>query len=282
MAKSGQSAAWPQMSNAGRGAVRPRVRTGGRLRRGLGRRRPGNCESDLPFQALRIAVNDTRRTRPGLRAALEILRIGGRMAVISFIRSKPKVKQFMPAKCECVCPPDSGVICGKVATLREIARKAVRLGAEWRQPRARPAKLRAAEKLPIGTDITGSSRMKVNVETGDFQAASRSRSAARLPDHTWIVAQVALTLVSARNLQRLHLFEPRIAETEARLRSQKTVHLASAKSTSCGFRANGSPAGSYPQPDRTPPLGLRQPCPARPELVFRVAVPTVETDRNRR
>jgi 16S rRNA (cytosine1402-N4)-methyltransferase len=104
------------------------------------------------FQALRIAVNDELvQLEEGLPAAIEMLRPGGRIAVISFHSLEDRiVKQFLrDGERGCTCPPDFPVcVCGSKPLLRAIQRRAVRPGAEEiaSNPRAASARLRAAVK----------------------------------------------------------------------------------------------------------------------------------------
>jgi 16S rRNA (cytosine1402-N4)-methyltransferase len=104
------------------------------------------------FQALRIAVNDELGAlEAALPAALEMLRPGGRLAVISFHSLEDRiVKQFMRAgERGCVCPPDFPVcVCGHEPVLRALNRKPIRPSAREvaENPRAASARLRAAVK----------------------------------------------------------------------------------------------------------------------------------------
>ncbi len=105
------------------------------------------------FQGLRIAVNDELgEIEAGLRAALSILKPGGRMATISFHSLEDRlVKSFFNVESkDCICPPQQPVCtCGHRATLRIITRRPVRPSDEEvaLNPRARSAKLRVAEKI---------------------------------------------------------------------------------------------------------------------------------------
>jgi 16S rRNA (cytosine1402-N4)-methyltransferase len=105
------------------------------------------------FQALRIAVNDElAQLEAALPAAVEMLRPGGRLAVISFHSLEDRiVKQFMVAGAKgCTCPPDFPVcVCGKEPELRLATRKPVRPStAELdRNPRAASSRLRVAVKV---------------------------------------------------------------------------------------------------------------------------------------
>ena len=105
------------------------------------------------FQALRIAVNDELQSlADALPSALELLRPGGRLAVISFHSLEDRIaKRFLRAKEHgCVCPPDFPICnCGQEAEIRLLGRKAIRPSPRELalNPRAASARLRAAVKL---------------------------------------------------------------------------------------------------------------------------------------
>jgi 16S rRNA (cytosine1402-N4)-methyltransferase len=105
------------------------------------------------FQALRIATNrELERLAVALEQALRILRTGGRLVVISFHSLEDRaVKTFMSREArDCICPPTVPVcVCGHKAVLRSLTRKPIVPGAGEiaRNPRARSAKLRAAERI---------------------------------------------------------------------------------------------------------------------------------------
>ncbi len=105
------------------------------------------------FQALRIAVNgELDSLENGLEAALKALCSGGRLAVISFHSLEDrKVKQFFQRESrDCICPPEQPICtCGHKASIRLITKKAIIPSQEEviGNPRARSAKLRAAEKF---------------------------------------------------------------------------------------------------------------------------------------
>ena len=109
--------------------------------------------STRTFQGLRIAVNDELgEIEAGLLAALMTLKPGGRMATISFHSLEDRlVKSFFNVESkDCICPPQQPVCtCGHRATLRIITRRPVRPSEEEvaRNPRARSARLRVAEKM---------------------------------------------------------------------------------------------------------------------------------------
>src|SRR4051794_13522411 len=104
------------------------------------------------FQALRIAVNDELGLlERALPAALDLLRPGGRLAVISFHSLEDRiVKRFLrDQERGCTCPPDFPIcVCGKEPALRALGRKAVRPRPEEvaANPRSASARLRAAVK----------------------------------------------------------------------------------------------------------------------------------------
>ena len=105
------------------------------------------------FQALRIAVNrELENLERGLHAALAVLRPGGRLAVISFHSLEDRaVKRFMARESrDCICPPHLPTcVCGHRAGLRVVTRRPLRADSAEvdRNPRARSASLRVAEKI---------------------------------------------------------------------------------------------------------------------------------------
>jgi 16S rRNA (cytosine1402-N4)-methyltransferase len=105
------------------------------------------------FQALRIAVNEELDAlQAALTAAMDLLRPGGRLVVLSYHSLEDRiVKRFLQAERRgCVCPPEAPVcVCGRLPRLRLLAPKGlVPSPAEISaNPRARSARLRAAERL---------------------------------------------------------------------------------------------------------------------------------------
>ena len=105
------------------------------------------------FQALRIAVNDELTSlRKALADGTERLKQGGRFSVISFHSLEDRIVKnaFRAGEKGCTCPPDLPVCaCGGKPKLKVITRKPVTPGdAEISDnPRARSAKLRAAERI---------------------------------------------------------------------------------------------------------------------------------------
>ncbi|MGB1250365.1 MAG: 16S rRNA (cytosine(1402)-N(4))-methyltransferase RsmH [Candidatus Promineifilaceae bacterium] len=105
------------------------------------------------FQALRIAVNDELDAlAQGLSAALNLLKPGGRVAVISFhsLEDRYVKRLFRELATECICPPRQPICtCDHKATIRLPHRKAIQPSTEELEfnPRSRSAKLRIAEKI---------------------------------------------------------------------------------------------------------------------------------------
>jgi 16S rRNA (cytosine1402-N4)-methyltransferase len=105
------------------------------------------------FQALRIAVNEELDAlEEGLRAAVDLLRPGGRLVVLSYHSLEDRiVKRFLQAERRgCICPPEAPVcVCGKSPRLRLVTRPSLTPTAAEvaANPRARSARLRAAERL---------------------------------------------------------------------------------------------------------------------------------------
>jgi 16S rRNA (cytosine1402-N4)-methyltransferase len=105
------------------------------------------------FQALRIAVNDELTALAhSLPPALEMLRPGGRLAVISFHSLEDRiVKTFFREQARgCVCPPEFPVcVCGHEPALRILTPKVLRPTPQEiaANPRSASAKLRAAQKV---------------------------------------------------------------------------------------------------------------------------------------
>jgi 16S rRNA (cytosine1402-N4)-methyltransferase len=105
------------------------------------------------FQALRIAVNEELDAlQAGLAAAVDLLRPGGRLVVLSYHSLEDRiVKRFLQAERRgCTCPPEAPVcVCGRQPRLRLLSPKGlVPTEAEiTANPRARSARLRAAERI---------------------------------------------------------------------------------------------------------------------------------------
>ena len=106
------------------------------------------------FQALRIAVNrELANVERVLPQAIEVLAPGGRLAIIAFHSLEDRiVKHFLQRESrDCVCPPEQPVCtCGHRAQVRLVRPFPMRPTADEvaRNPRARSARLRVAEKRP--------------------------------------------------------------------------------------------------------------------------------------
>ncbi len=103
------------------------------------------------FQALRIAVNEELDAlSAGLAAAVDLLRPGGRLVVLSYHSLEDRiVKRFMNTERNgCICPPAVPIcVCGRQPRLRLVGRSVTASAAEVAaNPRARSARLRAAER----------------------------------------------------------------------------------------------------------------------------------------
>ncbi len=115
-------------------------------------RRAGGHPAKRTFQALRIEVNSELDVlRRGLDAAIRWLNPGGRIAVISYHSLEDRIVKdtFAHMANRCTCPPDLPVcVCGKEPILDIVTRKPILPTPEEveRNPRARSAKLRVAQK----------------------------------------------------------------------------------------------------------------------------------------
>jgi len=152
----------PEAGRVAAAIVRRRARTPftaadelGRFVAGVKTRRPASTDpATRVFQALRIAVNDElANLRRGLAGALSLLRPGGRLAVIAFhsLEERAVKDLFARESRDCICPPHLPTcVCGHRAGLRVVSRRPLRADDREiaRNPRARSAALRIAEKLP--------------------------------------------------------------------------------------------------------------------------------------
>ena len=105
------------------------------------------------FQAIRIAVNDELgAVEKMMDTAPDRLTPGGRLCVISFHSLEDRIVKNGISRREngCTCPREAPICtCGFVRTLRSVTRKPIVPGEEeiMRNPRARSAKLRVAERV---------------------------------------------------------------------------------------------------------------------------------------
>ncbi|MCW8984724.1 MAG: 16S rRNA (cytosine(1402)-N(4))-methyltransferase RsmH, partial [Thermoanaerobaculales bacterium] len=104
------------------------------------------------FQALRIAVNDELgQLERFLEPAIRSLKSGGRIAVISFHSLEDRIVKHSLRRLagRCTCPPDFPVCrCNPQRVVEVLTSSPIRPDEEeiGRNPRARSARLRAAEK----------------------------------------------------------------------------------------------------------------------------------------
>lgn len=115
--------------------------------------RRGPHPATRSFQALRIAVNDEltgiERVLP---EAIDLLRPGGRLVVISFHSLEDRLvkRAFRDAARDCICPAEHvQCTCEHTAQVRILTGKPVVASPDEiaRNPRSRSAKLRAVERL---------------------------------------------------------------------------------------------------------------------------------------
>ena len=223
------------------------------------------------FQALRIAVNDELGSlEAALPAALEMLRPGGRLAVISFHSLEDRiVKQFLRDKERgCTCPPDFPVcVCGHEPELRAIERRPVRPSeAEIAaNPRAASARLRAAMKAGgasmaavdwFATDVAApAAPAAVARRRAAARASAPARAGLRLSGGiVWIsVFAVLLAGVVALNVAvlRLNMSVGKLDKQQLELQAQNQALASQVSSAGVGapHRADGAPKlGLVPAP----------------------------------
>ena len=117
------------------------------------RRKEDGHPARRTFQAIRIAVND--ELTPLDQAVCELvdcLKPGGRICIITFHSLEDRLVKrcFQRLQNPCICPPKAPVCtCGRKPVVRILAGGAIKPSGEetGRNPRARSAKLRVAEKL---------------------------------------------------------------------------------------------------------------------------------------
>ncbi|MCE5250753.1 16S rRNA (cytosine(1402)-N(4))-methyltransferase RsmH [bacterium] len=124
------------------------------IEQAVGPRMPQKSKARV-FQALRIYINDElNELREGLNGALELLKPGGRLCVISYHSLEDRlVKSFMREHADpCICPPDLPECrCGRIPDIRLVTRKSIEPSEEEirRNPRSRSARMRVAEKAGV-------------------------------------------------------------------------------------------------------------------------------------
>lgn len=115
--------------------------------------RSGPPSPTLPFQALRIAVNDELgELEKALKASVRLLNPGGRICVISFHSLEDRIVKhfFQEMAVTCKCPPGCPVcICGWTPKLKIVTKKPLEASEAEKEAntRSRCARLRTAERL---------------------------------------------------------------------------------------------------------------------------------------
>ncbi|MHB9037335.1 MAG: 16S rRNA (cytosine(1402)-N(4))-methyltransferase RsmH [Armatimonadota bacterium] len=105
------------------------------------------------FQAIRIVVNrELEAVEEGVPAAIEALKIGGRVAVISFHSLEDRIVKntFRRYSGRCECPPRLPECrCGAKETLKVVTRKPITPSADEIRdnPRSRSSRLRVGERI---------------------------------------------------------------------------------------------------------------------------------------
>jgi 16S rRNA (cytosine1402-N4)-methyltransferase len=137
-------------------ATTPFTRTGqlaAMIERVVGRHEPGKHPATRSFQALRIRVNgELESLNQGLQAALDRLKVGGRLSVISFHSLEDRaVKLFIRDQSGYVRNSRRGPpVQALSARLKAVGKAQFPSAGELAvNPRARSAVLRVAEKLPL-------------------------------------------------------------------------------------------------------------------------------------
>ena len=120
--------------------------------KGRGARKLKTHPATTVFQALRIAVNrELEALEAALPIAVDLLKPGGRLAVISFHSLEDRIvkRTFRRLSTTVKTPPGMASLAGSAARVRRVNRKPIAPSlAEVRaNPRSRSAKLRVVEKL---------------------------------------------------------------------------------------------------------------------------------------
>ena len=117
-----------------------------------GARKDGPHPAKRTFQALRIEVNDELNIlNLAVEDAVNALRPGGRIGVITFQSLEERiVKQKLAQLAKgCICPPQMPCVCGRKPLIGKPGNLIPGAEEVEKNPRARSARLRFAEKLPL-------------------------------------------------------------------------------------------------------------------------------------
>ena len=116
-------------------------------------RRDGGHPAKRSFQAIRIEVNGELDCIPkAIKAGVELLNEGGRMAIISFHSLEDRIVKngFKDLENPCTCPSDFPMcVCGKKPLVKIITKKPILPGEEELEnnSRSHSAKLRVCERI---------------------------------------------------------------------------------------------------------------------------------------
>lgn len=118
-----------------------------------GARKDGPHPAKRTFQAIRIEVNgELRILENAVRDGVELLKRGGKMAVITFHSLEDRIvkETFNSLANACTCPKNFPIcVCGKKNSVKVLTRKPILPSEEEIEvnPRSRSAKLRVCEKI---------------------------------------------------------------------------------------------------------------------------------------
>jgi len=112
----------------------------------------GGSPAKRSFQAIRIEVNGELETlEKSLRGIFDVIKPGGRLAVITFHSLEDRIVKNTFASFEnpCTCPKDLPCVCGKIPTGKALFRGSVTASAEEleQNKRSHSARLRAIVKI---------------------------------------------------------------------------------------------------------------------------------------
>ena len=124
------------------------------IRKGMGRQpRRKTHPATRTFQAIRMATNsELEAIEEGVRGAIEVLRPGGRLAVISYHSLEDRLVKRLLAResSSCICPPGApACACSHRPTVRLVNKRVIRPSRSEMEtnPRSRSAKLRVAQRI---------------------------------------------------------------------------------------------------------------------------------------
>ena len=138
-----------------------------------------NHPATRTFQALRLEVNgELEQIRLFLERIVPRLALGGRVAVISFHSLEDRlVKRFFrTASTGCLCPAQVWpCVCGHEASLKLVTKKALiaSVAETSRNPRARSAKLRVAERTAGNFSIPAQEHSTFAWSAGKFEKEAK-------------------------------------------------------------------------------------------------------------